>query len=92
MKDEIITKPMKLQEYTCNQSNHDIVPKLPLKGSLLDPSGAGKTVLLSNVILNVHRDCYERLCMSSPSVHVDQPWQAVKDYQEKIMNVKETPT
>ena len=23
-------------------------------------------------------------------MHVDQPWQAVKDYQEKIMKVKET--
>ena len=27
----------------------------------------------------------------SPSVHVDQKWQAVKDYQEKIMKVKGTP-
>ena len=91
MKHEIITKPIKLQEYTCNQSNHDIVPKLPLRGILLAPSDSGKTVLLSNLILNVHRDCYERLCMFSPSVHVDQTWQAVKDYQEKLMQVKETP-
>ena len=32
MKDEILIKPIKLQEYTCKQSNHDIVPKLPLRG------------------------------------------------------------
>ena len=48
-------------------------------------------VLLSNLILNVHRDCYERLYIFSTSVHVDQTWQAVKDYQENIMNFKETP-
>ena len=58
MKDEIIIKPIKLQEYTCKQSKHDIVPKLlPLRGILLAPSGSGKTVLLSNLILNVFRDC-----------------------------------
>ena len=91
MKDEIIIKPIKLQECTCKQSKHDIVPKLPLRGILLAPSGSGKTVLLSNIILHVYRDCYERLYIFSPSVHVDQTWQAVKDYQEKIMNVKETP-
>ena len=91
MKDEIIIKPIKLQEYTCKQSKHDIVPKLPLRGILLAPSGSGKTVLLSNLILNVYRDCFERLYIFSPSVHVDQTWQAVKDYQEKIMKVKETP-
>ena len=26
----------------------------------------------------------------SPSVHVDQTWQAVTDYQEQILRVKET--
>ena len=57
MQDEISVKPIKLQEYTCTQSNHDIVPKLLLRGSLLAPSGSGKTVLLSSLILNVYRDC-----------------------------------
>ena len=91
MKDEICIKAIKLQEYTCKQSKHDIVPKLPLGGIVLATSGSGKTVLLSNLILNVYRDCYERLYKCSPSVHVDQTWQAVKDYQAKIMKVTETP-
>jgi predicted AAA+ superfamily ATPase len=90
MKDTIIIKPIKLQEYTCKQSKHDIVPKLPLRGILLAPSGSGKTVLLSNLILNVYRDCFERIYIFSPSVDVDLTWQAVKDYQEKVMKVKET--
>ena len=91
MKDEIIIKPIKLQEYTCKQSKHDLVPKNPLRGILLAPSGSGKTCLLVNLILNVYRDSYERIFVCSPSIHVDQTWQAVKDYQEKIIKVKETP-
>ena len=92
MKDEIIIKPIKLQEYTCTQSNHAVVPKLPLRGFLLATSGSGKTVLLSNLILNVYRGCFDRLYIFSPSVHVDQTWSAVKGYQEKLMKYKETPT
>ena len=84
-------KPIKLQEYTCKQSKHDIVPKLPLWGVIVSPAGGGKTCLLSNLTLNVDRDCYERLYSFSPSVHVDQTCSAVKDYKEKIMKVKETP-
>ena len=91
MEDEIVIKPMKLQEYTCTQSKHDIVPELPLRGVILSPSGGRKTALRSNLILNVYRDCFERLYILSPSVHVDQKWQAVKEYPEKIMKVKESP-
>ena len=88
---EILTKPIKIKEYTWKQSKHDIVPKLPLRGMLLSPSGGGKLVLLANLILNVHRDCYELLYIVSPSVHVDPTWQAVKDYQAKLMKIEETP-
>ena len=97
MKDEIIIKPIKLHEYTCKQSKFAIAPKCCLRGILLAPSGSGKTVLLSNLILYIyiyiyiHRDCFERLYIFSPSVHVDQTWQAVKDDLEKVMKVKETP-
>jgi hypothetical protein len=91
MKDEIIIKPIKLQEYTCKQSKHAIAPKLPLRSIILAPSGSGKTVLLANLILNVYKGCFERIFVFSPSVQLDQTWQAVKDYQENIMKVKETP-
>ena len=43
MKDAIIIKPIQLQAYTCKQSKHDIVTKLPLRGILLAPRGSGKT-------------------------------------------------
>ncbi len=87
---KIIIKPIKVTEYTCKQSKHSVVPKLPLRGILLAPSGSGKTVLLSNMMLNIYRGCFERIYIFSPSVNVDQTWQAVKDYQEKVLGVKET--
>ena len=75
---KIIIKPIKVTEYTCKQSKHSVVPKLPLRGILLAPSGSGKTVLLSNMMLNIYRGCFERIYIFSPSIHVDQTWEAVK--------------
>ena len=47
--------PIQLKEYTCNQSHYgDIVPKLPMRSMLVAPSGAGKTVLLTNMILDIY--------------------------------------
>ena len=82
-------KPIKVIEYSCKQSKHSVVPKLPLRGILLAPSGSGKTVLLSNMMLNIYRGCFERIYILSPS---DQSWEAVKDDQDKVMGVKKTET
>ncbi len=51
---KIIIKPIKVTEYTCKQSKHSVVPRLSLRGILLAPSGSGKTVLLSNMMLNIY--------------------------------------
>ena len=82
--------PISINDFTYTQSGHTTVPKPPLRGVLLAPSGAGKTVLLSNLILKIYRGCFERIYVFSPSVNVDQTWEAVKKYQEDVMKVKET--
>jgi hypothetical protein len=61
MEDAILSKPTKVQEYTCKQSKHDAVPQLQLHGIQLAPTGSGNSVLLSNLIVNVYRDCFERV-------------------------------
>ena len=48
--DSLDIKPIDLKEYSCKQSKHGHVPKVPLRMILLAPSGSGKTVLLSNLI------------------------------------------
>mgnify|MGYP000417741973 CR=1 FL=1 len=94
MSDKIVIKPIKLIDYSCKQSKSKVLPRLPLRGILLAPSGSGKSVMLASMLLeaNMYRGCFERIYIFSPSIHVDQTWQAVKDYQEKVMNVEETET
>jgi type IV secretory pathway VirB4 component len=80
-------KPIDLKEYTCKQSRHAHVPKVPIRMILLAPSGSGKTVLISNLIMNIYRGCFERIYIFSPSVDIDATWGPVKKYQQDDMKV-----
>ena len=82
-------KPIDLKEYSCKQSIHGHVPKIPVRMILLAPSGSGKTVLLSNLILNIYRGCFERIYIFSPSIDLDSTWLPVKKYQTDTMKVVE---
>ena len=73
--------PIQLKEFTCNQSHYgDIVPKLPMRSMLVAPSGAGKTVLLTNMTRDIYKGCFPRIYIWSPSIQVDNTWKPVKDY------------
>ena len=72
-------KPIDVKEFSCKQSKHsEVVPKLPLRGVLLSPSGGGKSVLLANLVLKVYRGCFERIHIFSPSIDGDSTWVPVK--------------
>ena len=75
-----IIKPIQLKEYTSKQGNYEIAPKLPMRSMLCGPSSSGKTVLLSNMILDIYRGCFSRIYIWSPSINVDSTWKPVKDY------------
>lgn len=75
-------KPIKVKEYECKQSKYKTAPKLPCRSVLLGPSGAGKGVLLQNMILDIYKDCFSRIYIWSPSIHVDHTWEPVKKYIE----------
>ena len=47
---------------------------------LVAPSGAGKTVLLTNMILDIYKGCFSINYIWSPSIYVDNTWKPVKDY------------
>ena len=67
-----------------------MVGKLPTRAVIVGPSGAGKGALLSNLILDVYRNCFSRIYIFSPSIHVDYNWQSVKQYIHNDMKVQET--
>ena len=76
--------PIKLTEFQTKQSKYKMVGKLPTRSLLVGPSGSGKGILLSNMILDIYRDCFQRVFIFSPSIHVDHTWLPVKDYIQKI--------
>ena len=83
-------EPPKVQEFNVKQSKYDMVGKLPTRAILVGPSGAGKGVLLTNLILDVYRGCFSRIYIFSPSIHVDYNWHAVKQYIHNEMKIQET--
>ena len=87
--DSLDIKPIDLKEYSCKQSKHSHAPKVPLRMILLAPRGSGKTVLLSNLILNIYRGCFERIFVFSPSIDIDKTWEPVKKHQSDDMKATE---
>ena len=51
-----------------------------MRNMLVGPSGSGKPVLLTTMILGIHKGCFSRVYIWSPSVEVDSTWKPVKDY------------
>ena len=51
-----------------------------MRSMLVAPSGAGKTVLLTNMILGIYKGCFSIIYTWSPSIDVDNTWKPVKDY------------
>ena len=67
-----------------------MVGKLPTRSLLVGPSGSGKGILLSNMILDIYKDCFSRIFIFSPSIHVDHTWLPVKEYIRKELKVEDT--
>ena len=74
-------KPIQLKEHTCKQGHSGaIVTKLPMRSMLVGPSSLGKTVLLTNMTLDIYKGCFSRVYIWSPSIEVDNTWRPVKYY------------
>lgn len=74
-------KPINTKEYSVKQSKYgDVVPKLPTRATILAPSFSGKTVLISNLILDVYRNCFNRIYIFSPTINIDDNFKPVKEY------------
>ena len=87
-----VIKPIKVKEYSFKQSKYKQCGSLPVRSIILGPSSAGKGVLLQNMILDIYKDCFERIYIFSPSINVDHTWQPVKKYiSDKIMKSDNEP-
>ena len=82
-------EPIKVKQYEVKQSKYNQVARLPTSKILLGPTHSGKGVLLSNMILDIYRNCFERVYIFSPSINVDHTWIPVKEYLDKTINLKD---
>ena len=85
MPDDLRIVPARVEEYPVLQSQHEHLPKCPMRCYLYGPSGSGKTVLLQNMITRLYRtksgkSCFTRVFVFSPTVHVDPQWHSVKKF------------
>ena len=64
-------EPINIKAYTVKQSKYKSVGKLPIRSIILGPSGSGKTVLLQDMVLEIYKDCFNRIYIFSPSIDVD---------------------
>ena len=84
-----VITPVKVKEYEVKQSKYHQCGKLPVRSVILGPSGSGKGILLQNMILDIYKNCFERIYIFSPSIHVDHTWEPVKEYIKKTMPSKD---
>ena len=56
-----VITPIKIKEYEVKQSKYHQCGKLPVRSVLLGPSHSGKGVLLQNMILDIYKNCFERI-------------------------------
>ena len=82
-------EPIKVKQYEVRQSKYNQVARIPTSKILCGPSHSGKGVLLSNFILDIYKDCFERVYIFSPSINVDHTWNVVKEYLDKKINLSE---
>jgi len=73
-------KPYNHEKFTCKQSRYEMVSELPTRALIVAPSNSGKSVLLQNIILDIYRNCFERIYIFSPSIHIDTVWRPVIEY------------
>ena len=76
-----IIKPIKQIEYATKQHEYQhIMYKLPVRSLICGPSGTGKTVLLTSLMLNIYRGCFEKIKIWSSSINLDKTCEPVKEY------------
>ena len=84
MSDIPTVEPIDIPKYQFKNSKYEMMPSLPARMLAVASSTGGKTVLIQNLILKIYRNSFERIYIFSPSVDVDDTWNAVKKYIKDV--------
>ena len=77
-------EPIKLKKYESAQSKYKNLPVVPFRIACLAPSGSGKTVLISNIIMSLYDNVFSNIYIFSQSIHIDPVWNPVKKYIDNL--------
>ena len=80
-------RPIDEITYEFPQSKYEVAPKVPFRAIITGPSGSGKSVLLTNMVLDIYKGVFSRIYIWSPSINVDTIWNPVKKYIKEGMKV-----
>ena len=80
-------RPIDETTYEFLQSKYKVAPKVPFRAITTGPSGSGKSVLLTNMVLDIHEGVFSRIYIWSPSINVDSIWLPVKKYIKEGMKI-----
>jgi hypothetical protein len=80
MATDLKIEPIKLKKYDCKQPEHDILPRVPFRFTMIAPTYSDKTVLISNVIMKLYKNVFDMIYIFSASIDIDDVWTPVKKY------------
>ena len=84
MSDNVPTvEPIDIPKYQFKNSKYEMMPSLPARMLAVASSTGGKTVLIQNLMLKIYRNSW--IYIFSPSVDVDDTWNAVKKYIKDVV-------
>ena len=76
-------QPHKSKSYKFKQSKYDDVPTCPFRALCLGGSGAGKSLLIQNMICDVYDGVFDAgVHIFSASINVDDSWKKTKQWME----------
>lgn len=87
---DLAIQPHPHPEYSFKDGPSSHLPRTPLRGLVLGPSGAGKGVFLCDLLVRIYAGCFERIFVWSPSVDLDHQWDPVKRYSERVLKVDQS--
>lgn len=76
-------KPLKTKQFTTKQSSYEHVPPLPARFYAVAQTKSGKSNLCLNMLLDIYRDCFERIVVFSDSWHLDETYTPLKKYMQQ---------
>ena len=77
-------KPLQTKQFTTKQSPYgELVGRLPCRYLALAQTKSGKTNLVMNMLLDIYRDCFERIVVFSHSWNLDESYTVLKKYMEQ---------